>query len=134
MAAKPLPVNPVVAPGPGDLSPEAINFASRQLMVFMLAATQQSVTPGQNLVDTLFPTDGSAVNFSSNHLTDLGLASSEIQAFVSTLNTGHSNQDIRNAFGTIRSLFDEVFFYVGPDCPSGTALKNIIVAAAAQTS
>jgi hypothetical protein len=104
-------------------------------MVFMLAISQRAAD-GSNLVDIFFPSDGTAPMDSvlaTNHMRDLGVGD-EIKSFVTTLRLAWPNDVIRARFALVHEMFETVFFYSKPDCPSPVALTNIIAKAAEQGS
>ena len=104
------------------------------LMIFMLAVSQHA-NDGSNLVDKLFPADGSEPDYQNNHLvTDLKLDVGEVKSFVQALRAAFPgrNDSIRTRFDLVRQMYDIAFAYGKPDCPSPTALTNIIAEAKKQ--
>ena len=130
------------SPTKSPLPSTAINSASRMLMIFMLAASQHVDNADgttSNLVDLFFPQDGSEPNYNANHMVDLGLDPTEIKAFVQNLRAAdpgadgvQKNKNIRDRFALVVPMYDAAFSYGRPDCPSPTALQNIIATAKQQ--
>jgi hypothetical protein len=127
---------PLPSPLPSPLSGPAVKAGSKTLMVFMLAISQRTADGG-NLIDIFFPSDGtppSAAVLQNNHLKELGVGDEEIKAFVTNLRAAWPNDVIRARFALVHDMFETVFFYNKPDCPSTVALQNIIAKAAEQGS
>jgi hypothetical protein len=125
---------------PTPLPPGSVTLLSQMLMVFMLAGTQHGPMDAQYRVESMFPSDGTEPDYANHYIVKgLGVNQDAFKYVVQQLRKSVMGGDyialhkqIRDKFIAVVGLYDQVFSYGKPDCPSPTALQAIIKVANAQ--